>query len=52
MTSSYRGLVKAGLAPLREGVFMILLIVIIFAILMEDWKIIMSAAITVLPFSS
>ena len=31
---------------------MILLIVIIFAFLIEDWKIIMSAAITDLPFSS
>ena len=34
----------------RVGIF-ILLIVIIFAIIIEDWKILMAVAITALPFS-
>jgi hypothetical protein len=36
----------------RRGGILILLIVIIFTIIIEDWKIIMAAAITALPFSS
>jgi len=36
----------------RRGGILILLIVIIFTIIIKDWKIIMAAAITALPFSS
>jgi hypothetical protein len=44
-------MVITSLAPLGGGI-LILLIVIIFTIIIEDWKIIMAAAITALPFSS
>jgi hypothetical protein len=35
----------------RRGGIFIVLIVIIFAIIIEDWKILMAVAITALPFS-